>query len=180
MRSFGYVILTCLSLASIGVSVLPIAPKLIWNASASVPIGLYAVHAIDDLEVDALVAVKPPLPLARFLDRRGYLPLGAPLLKRVAALPGQQVCRTDRTIVIDGRIAGEAHWRDSDNRSLPIWQGCRLIAKDEVFLMNETVPDSLDGRYFGPVSARTLIGRAVPIITDEDGDGAFEWRSFSR
>ena len=68
-------------------------PKLVWNASASVPIGLYAVRPTGTLHIAELVVVTPPEPLARFLDERRYLPKGVPLLKRVLALPGQTVCR---------------------------------------------------------------------------------------
>ncbi|MFX6926367.1 S26 family signal peptidase, partial [Acinetobacter baumannii] len=76
-----------------GLSVLPITPRLIWNASGSTPIGLYAIERSPRLEVTDLVAVDAPEPLASFLAGRGYLPRGVPLLKRVAGLPGQRVCR---------------------------------------------------------------------------------------
>ena len=104
------------------------APKLIWNASASVPIGLYRVRPAGDLHVTELVVVQPPEPLANFLAERGYLPKSVPLLKRVLALPGQTVCRTGRTITVDGTAMGEALERDRRGRPLPVWQGCRVIA----------------------------------------------------
>ncbi len=47
----------------------------------------------------------------------------------------------------------------------------------EVFLMNPTAPDSLDGRYFGPLPASSIVGRAVPLWTDEGDDGRFVWRA---
>ena len=65
-------------------------------------------------------------------------------------------------------------------RPLPVWRGCRRIAHGELFLMNFDVPDSLDGRYFGPLPASTVIGRAVPLYTDEAGDGHFIWRALTR
>jgi type IV secretory pathway protease TraF len=34
--------------------------------------------------------------------------------------------------------------------------------------MNWQSKDSLDGRYFGPIPASSIIGRALPIWTDED------------
>jgi type IV secretory pathway protease TraF len=83
------------------------APKLIWNASASVPIGLYAVQSAGALPIGELLVVAPPEPLAAFLDERHYLPKGVPLLKHVAALPGQTVCRAGGTITVDGIAAGE-------------------------------------------------------------------------
>jgi type IV secretory pathway protease TraF len=43
--------------------------------------------------------------------------------------------------------------------------------------MNWEVRDSLDGRYFGPMPAASVIGRAVPLWTDEEGVGRYEWRA---
>ena len=65
-------------------------PWLVWNASASVPIGLYAVDTIIGVHAGDLVVVRPPEPLARFLADRGYLPRGVPLLKHVAASPDKR------------------------------------------------------------------------------------------
>jgi type IV secretory pathway protease TraF len=49
---------------------------LLWNASASVPIGLYSVEPIDKLAVTNLVVAILPNSLATFLAERGYVPLG--------------------------------------------------------------------------------------------------------
>src|SRR5208283_4023973 len=49
------------------------APVLIWNASASVAIGLYLVQPADHLAVADLVVVTPPEQVARFLAERDYL-----------------------------------------------------------------------------------------------------------
>jgi conjugative transfer signal peptidase TraF len=143
------------------------APRLIWNASASVPIGLYAVHPAGRLRTGELLVVAPPENLATFLDARRYLPKGVPLLKHIAALPGQTVCRTGDTISIDGSAVGAALDRDHLGRSLPVWQGCRVIAAGEVFLMNRQSVASLDGRYFGPLPITTIVGRADPIWIEE-------------
>jgi conjugative transfer signal peptidase TraF len=138
-------------------------PLYIWNASESVPIGLYRVQAAEKLFVTELVAVRPPERLAQFLDRNGYLPIGVPMLKHVWALPGQRACRSGLTISIDGREMGNARERDAIGRRLPVWQGCRIIAADELFLMNPQSADSLDGRYFGPIAISAIIGRAFPV-----------------
>jgi conjugative transfer signal peptidase TraF len=139
------------------------APKWIWNASASVPIGLYAVHPTGALHLGELLVVAPPEPLAAFLAGRGYLPKRVPLLKHVLALPGHQVCRTARAIAVDGVAVGEAQDRDLKGRALPVWKGCRVIAAGEVFLMNRRSVDSLDGRYFGALPDTAIIGRADPV-----------------
>jgi type IV secretory pathway protease TraF len=94
---------------------------------------------------------------------RRYLAFGVPLIKHVAALPGQIVCRSGRTITVDGIVEAEALDRDARGRELPAWQGCRAVQTGEVFLMNAAVPDSFDGRYFGQVPDSTIIGSATPL-----------------
>ena len=143
-------------------------PHYIWNASNSVPIGLYRIRPATRLTVTDLVAVQPPDLLAVFLDLNGYLPIGVPMLKRVLALPGQTVCRNGLTIAVDGIEVGDAHERDGRGRPLPAWHGCRVIAGGDVFVMNWQSADSLDGRYFGPLPASAIVGRAVPVWTDEE------------
>lgn len=181
MTRFGYVMVTYF--AAMGAAVAAFIPTsiwLIWNATASAPIGFYAVAPADRLEVPELVAVMPPEPLADFMVERGYVGRGVPLLKRVLGLPGQCVCRNRDLITVDGIEMGEALERDRLGRSLPVWRGCRVVTDNELFLMNWEVPDSLDGRYFGPLPASTVIGRAVPLYTDEDGHGHFVWRAPTR
>lgn len=143
-------------------------PRFLWNASESVPIGLYRLHPAGRLAVTDLVAVSPPEPLATFLADGHYLPRGIPLLKRVLALPGQTVCRDHLAITVDKIELGAAREHDSRGRPLPIWQGCREIADGEVFLMNWQSADSLDGRYFGVLPTSAIIGPAEPLWTCEE------------
>jgi len=143
-------------------------PRYIWNASSSVLTGLYRIRPSARLTLSELVAVQPPELLAAFLDLNGYLPLGVPMLKRILALPGQTVCRTGFVIAVDGIDMGNARERDGRGRPLPAWQGCSVIADDDIFVMNWQSPDSFDSRYFGPLPASTVIGKAQPVWTNEE------------
>ncbi len=143
-------------------------PHYMWNASASVAVGLYRLQSIDERYVSELVAVMPPEPLATFLADGNYLPRGVPLLKHVLALPGQTVCRDGLTITVDTVATGVARERDGQGRPLPTWQGCRVIGSGELFLMNWQSADSLDGRYFGPIPTSAVIGRAHPVWIDKE------------
>ena len=138
-------------------------PLLVWNASASAPIGLYAVERPTDLHLADLVIVRPPPQLESFLADRDYLPRGVPLVKHVSALFGQSVCRTGFVITIDAVAVANARETDSRSRSLPSWQGCRIVREHEVFLLNSQSADSLDGRYFGVLPLSSIVGRALPL-----------------
>jgi len=145
------------------------AVRFIWNASASVPPGLYRLRSTDGLIRGQLVAVQPTDQLATFLADRDYLPRDLPLLKRVAALPGQTVCRSGLTLSVDNVEIGQARERDSQGRPLPVWQGCQVIADGEIFLMNARSTVSLDGRYFGVLPVTAIVGRAEPLwVSRED------------
>jgi conjugative transfer signal peptidase TraF len=138
-------------------------PRLLWNASASVPVGFYVIHPAGRLTAGELLVVRPPAPLAQFMAARRYLAFGVPLIKYVTALPGEIVCRSGFTITVNGIAEAQALDRDARGRTLPVWQGCRTVRSGEVFLMNAGVPDSFDGRYFGPVPDSTIIGSATPL-----------------
>lgn len=139
------------------------APRLIWNASASLPIGLYRLEPTRAAAAGELVAYRPAPEWSRAFAARGYLPDGVPLLKPVAATPPSVVCRQGLRIVIDGRTVAMALEKDRAGRPLPRWSGCITLGPETVFLLAPDVPDALDGRYFGPVDRRDLLGRIVPI-----------------
>ena len=181
MTRFGYVMVTyfaCVGVAIVSFVSTPL--RLVWNASASVPIGLYELERPGPLHEGDLVAVMPDEPLADFMVARGYIGRGVLLMKHVAALPGQEVCRTGNEVSVDAVPFGEALDHDRRGRPLPRWQGCQRIGDGQVFLMNPSVLDSLDGRYFGPIAARAVIGKATPLYTDEADDGRFVWRAATR
>ncbi len=151
------------------------APRLLWNASASAPTGLYRVDVGVPPQLGDLVAIAPPPALGEFLAQRGYLPRGVPLLKRVAGLPGALICRSGVFVTVDGVAVARALARDRANRPLPMWAGCRVIGRDQLFLVN-AARDSLDGRYFGPMPAAGLLGTAHPILTRSNSAAPLRWR----
>lgn len=139
-------------------------PRLLFNTTASAPLGFYLVSPGEVAKGD-LAVVTPPRDLALWLAARHYLPANVPLLKEVAAVGGQHVCSLRGEIRIDGAPVAQARRHDRWGRSLPVYTGCRPLQSDEVFLLNRRAPQSLDGRYFGPMAARQIVGRAHPIWT---------------
>ena len=99
MTRFGFVITTYAATLLVALtSVFHPAPKLLWNASASVPIGLYAVRRALPLHVGELVVITPPEPLAQFFATRRYLPLGVPLVNRLRPKQGSTLRLVTRVL----------------------------------------------------------------------------------
>jgi conjugative transfer signal peptidase TraF len=138
-------------------------PMLVYNASASAPVGFYRVLPSRPIHRGDLVLAPVPHGFAALADRRGYLPPSVPLVKRVAATAGDTVCALQGRVTIDGAHAGDQLAADRNGRRLPAWSGCRRLGPGEIFLLMADVPDSFDGRYFGPVPENTVIGRLAPL-----------------
>lgn len=141
------------------------APRLVWNVSASAPIGLYRA-VFGEAKRGDLVLVRPPEEIAQLATERGYLSPGVPLVKRIAALSGDDVCVFKEAIIVNGKLVARRLEKDGAGRLLPRWYSCRKLAEHELFLLMESIPDSFDSRYFGPVSAVNVIGRLVPLWTE--------------
>jgi conjugative transfer signal peptidase TraF len=155
-----------LSVAALGAPVIahPI-PRLIWNATASVPVGLYRVMPATDLRRGDFVLAWLPDAARRLAAERDYLPAHVPLVKRVARLAGDTICSEESHVTINGIAVATALALDSHGRALPYWRGCRMLGQNEAFLLMPSVPDSFDGRYFGPIAVSSIIGKLVPLWT---------------
>jgi signal peptidase I len=88
------------------------------------------------------------------------------LIKRVIGLPG------DRVIVSDGKVKiyDSAHPGGFDpDQTLPYGKNIPAtsgnvditLAGDQIFVMGDNRPDSLDSRAFGPIKANQLVGKLV-------------------
>lgn len=146
-------------------------PRLTYNPSDSVAVGWYRIESFDPrtaslprlLSVDSIVLVPLPAEAAALASQRGYLPTRVPLLKRVGAVAPQHVCIAAGQVRIDGVPSAAVLVADRLGRPLPSWSHCRRLAPGELFLLSVTNPASFDSRYFGPVSASTVIGVAHPV-----------------
>ncbi|MGN6620569.1 MAG: S26 family signal peptidase [Sphingomonas sp.] len=143
----------------IGSAILPPAPRLVWNATASALIGLYLVAPGATPVPGDMVIARPPERFHRFAAARHYLPLDVPLVKRVAARSGQRVCAAGPHILIDGQVVATRRAVDGRGRRMPAWQGCYRLRDGELFLLNPD-PASFDGRYFGVTERGDVIGTA--------------------
>ena len=133
---------------------------LVWNASASAPIGLYRVHSGGPIRSGDMVVAWTPEPARSLAARRHYLPANVPIVKRVVAVAGDRICAVGTSVSINGNRAAARRNVDSNGRVMPRWTGCRRLSGGEYFLLMDS-PLSFDGRYFGVTQRKDLVGRAV-------------------
>ena len=142
-------------------SVVGLPKKLIYNASESAPVGFYWIDQQPILRGD-YVYVRVPQRGRSLIVERGYLPPDVPLVKRIAGLHGDRVCRVGVEVSVNGTVLAAAKRRDGLGRRMPDWHGCHIVTGQAVFLLQDH-PDSFDSRYFGPVDRRLIIGRATRL-----------------
>ena len=135
--------------------------RLVYNASDSAPRGFYTVSPVHELRVGDYVVARLPEQVAQLAAARGYLPPSVPVLKQIAAREGQVVCVRNGVVRIDGKTVASTLQRDGFGRPLRAWSGCRPLVDGELFLLNAGNSASFDSRYFGPVDASFVRGRAI-------------------
>jgi conjugative transfer signal peptidase TraF len=141
-------------------TVLAPAPRLVWNASASAPIGLYVVQPGAAPQPGDMVIARAPAPYRQLAAGRHYLPVNVPLVKRVVASAGDEICAMGPRIFINGRPAADRRAVDGKGRAMLAWEGCIRLHDDQLFLLMSD-PASFDGRYFGLTSGHDVIGKAT-------------------
>lgn len=158
-----------ITLGAIALSALPIwmnfSTKLVYNPSASAPIGYYWVTEFDgnsELKIGSHVVIPTPIQYRLMAAKRHYLPINVPLIKKVVALSGDEICRQHQTVSINGKPVAVALIADKNGRKLPSWTGCFVLNNDEFFALMDA-NDSFDGRYFGALKMENIIGIATFI-----------------
>ncbi len=139
--------------------------RLIWNRTGSAPQGLYWLND-EPFTPGRWVVVSGRSAEAQWAEDHGFVGRNWPLLKQIAGLPGDEICRSGVEVSINGKPVATARQRDSMGRALPVWQGCMLLDEGQVFLLAPH-PDSLDGRYFGAMQRSDLVGVARPLMTSD-------------
>ena len=145
--------------ALVAVMVYPSHDLFVWNRTDSAPKGLYRLNN-SPLTLNGWAVVSADAPSAEWIAGQGYLAPDWPIIKRVRGLPGDEICRDNLRVFINGSAVAAALSVDSAGAELPVWQGCIIVEADEVFLLNDH-ERSLDGRYFGVTARKDIRGSAV-------------------
>ena len=142
-----------------------------FNPSPSLPLGIYITTDRPDV---TLVEFCPAQPFARLAAERGYREKGtcpdgaAPLLKPVAAKPGDIVDLSPRGIAVNGKLLPNTAplRRDTKGRPLVPWNfGRRMVEPGTIWAASTYNRRSYDSRYFGPVNVASIRAQVRPLLT---------------
>jgi type IV secretory pathway protease TraF len=128
---------------------------LTYQVTPSMPQGFYFIKPIKDIKRGDIVIFSPPPIALTFLLKNHLIPQNGLLMKYVFALPGDKTCKHDKAIWINSHnIAPVYQLKDLPNKKF-----CQVLKNNEYLLMSIKVQRSFDGRYFGPVNKKNIIGR---------------------
>lgn len=162
-RLEGLLVRTAVVTAVVTTLVCAVASRLIYNRTASLPLGWYWVEGGAPERGD-LVALRVPASVERIVKERRYLPEGAFLVKTVVAMEGDEVCSRDGVFVVNGKALGRVLDHDSEGRDLPQAEVCGRVGPREVYVGSEH-PQSFDSRAFGAVAAQDIKGKVKRLWT---------------
>jgi conjugative transfer signal peptidase TraF len=143
------------------------ASHLIWNATPSLPLGLYWLSRgalATAAKPGTLVAFGVPAAVRDLVRERRYLPAGALLVKRIVAEPGDRVCTQGSTFTVNGDALGAILTEDTAGRPLPHYDGCGAVPDGWLFVASHYAK-SFDSRTFGPLPAGAIRGTVTPLWT---------------
>lgn len=140
-----------------------IMPLLLFNPSASMPLGFY-LRERAPLAQGAIVSLESARIVLADEQSTQRLRRWRRVLKRVAASEDDHVCADGGMLLINARAVAPILAIGSDGAPLYFWSGCRTLKADEVMLLGES-QDSFDGRYWGPVRTHLLEAQWRPLLT---------------
>lgn len=147
------------AIIGLGVSLaIPKQETLIWNRTQSAPIGLY-LRQSSPPDIGDWAILSGQSDTARWISDHGFIGPGWPVIKRVVASSGDEICRYGDHVSINGVVIADAISTSESGLVLPVWRGCQTLLDDQFLLINAH-KNSVDGRYFGPENQRDIKGSA--------------------
>ena len=97
-------------------------------------------------------------------------------IKRVVGLPGDTVTLKDKRLYINGEVMADPHAHFTSSLIMDAKAGPRdnfgpvTVPEDSVFVMGDNRDNSYDGRFWGFVDQRDILGKAIILYWSWDID----------
>ena len=141
-----------------------------WNASPSLPIGIY----IESADGTSLVEFCPAEPAGSFAAARRYRDAGScpdgatPLMKPLVARFGDTVEFSANGVAVNRRLLPNTAPRNADTQGRPLPHfpfGRYVVERGTVWVASTYNPRSFDSRYFGPIPQSLIRAHLRPLVT---------------
>lgn len=138
---------------------------LVYNTTASVPVGWYLLLPPQDVSRDDMVVFTVPEDIEKLAVERGWLPKGTKMLKRVGGLAGDMYgVNKSRQFYVNGVYIEQASLVDGKGQQMPDRSSGIHMVEDDCFLPVGDNSHSFDGRYYGAVPLECIKNKAVLIL----------------
>ena len=127
------------------------------NISKSLPRGLYLVKNTAP-KIGDLVIVDLPISHKNLLFKRVKSKFDGLLLKPIIAMGGDYICNEQNSILINQNI------KLSNYNTINLYPICRHLTSEELFVAIITTINSLDSRYFGPITNKDIKAVVKPWL----------------
>jgi len=172
LRSFRPLFFTGLIVGSIAAVCSFFAqPLIIYNATDSLPHGIYRVIKQQTYKRGDLIVFPIPEQVRSLVLERGWLKPDSYLIKPVAAINGDNMWITCGQVFVNGKYFGVIKKQDRKGLPLPSLVINDTLSAGEIAVLQRS-DDSFDSRYFGPIDERQIIGRAVPILVYKETENS--------
>lgn len=138
---------------------------IVRNVSPSIPLGFYLVHRTQSVHPGEIAVFNLPRDVLRQLGGRRWLPQPPLLIKPTMGVTGNHVCHLRSGLWLNGVQLGSILLKDAQGAKLPQIRGCYRIRRNWFLPFSCRISNSFDGRYFGAIQNKFIIGRATPILT---------------
>ncbi len=137
------------------------------NKTKSLPRGIYRLSPPVDLQKEDIIVFEIPKS-AELIFKRGYVSNIDTLMKKLAALPGEEIKIENNEVLIGTKNWGKIYDRDNLNRQLPKLGKEQIRPSEDEVLALSDIDKSFDGRYFGPIEIKSIKHKAKPVFILEE------------
>lgn len=166
IKKFNCFIIPFLFLISLAVSIKIIRELgygITYQATPSMPKGFYLIEPAKTIKKGDIVIFRPPKSTLNFLLKHKWIPNSGLLMKHIVAVFGDKVVEQKGTIWINNQKTGPVYKYYAPGKILPNSNFQGVLQPHQYLLMSTRIKRSFDGRYFGPVSGKDIVGKAIPL-----------------
>jgi conjugative transfer signal peptidase TraF len=142
------------------------------NISDSIPRGLYRIASSSNFKNQYVIFCPDGRSTFKDANQRGYIASGhcssglGYLMKKVVAIAGDVISVTDKGVIVNSVLLpySKPLLNDGVGKPLHQWRTNNYqLKQDEILTMTDQDKWSFDGRYYGLIKARQIIGVLTPV-----------------